>query len=97
MAGSRMNKPSTATEMQTEKTRRLEDLALPTDRLWDVHQAAAFLKRSISCVYKAAERGELPRARGFGWGRRFALGELYAYVKGIEIPVLPISRNDGGT
>ncbi len=77
-----------------------EELSLPTDRLWDVHQAAAFLKRSVSWVYKAAERGELPRARGFGWGLRFVPVELYAYVKGIETPaasVLPISRTDGGT
>ena len=83
--------------MDTTKVPRPDELFLPTDRLWDVHQAAAFLKRSISWVYKAAERGELPRARGFGWGLRFVPGELYAYVKGIETPVLPISRNDGGT
>jgi predicted DNA-binding transcriptional regulator AlpA len=77
-----------------------KELALPTDRLWDVHQAAAFLKRSVSWVYKAAERGELPRARGFGWGLRFVPAELYAYVKGIEAPAasgLPISRRNGGS
>jgi predicted DNA-binding transcriptional regulator AlpA len=86
--------------MDTTKAQHREDLALPTDRLWDVHQAAAFLKRSVSWVYKAAERGELPRARGFGWGLRFVPAELYAYVKGIETPavaVLAIARKDGGT
>ena len=85
--------------MDTTKVQRPEDLLLPTDRLWDVHQAAAFLKRSVSWVYKAAERGELPRARGFGWGLRFVPADLYAYVNGIERPaaVLPISRKDGGT
>ncbi len=79
-------------------TRASEELALPTDRLWDVHQAAAFLGRSTSWVYKAAERGELPRARGFGWGLRFVPSELYAYVKGAEAPgaTLPMSRKTGG-
>jgi predicted DNA-binding transcriptional regulator AlpA len=37
---------------------RRAGIALPTDRLWTVHQAAAFLGRSVSWVYKAAERGE---------------------------------------
>lgn len=50
------------------RERRREPISLPTDRLWTVHQAAAFLGRSQSWVYKAAERGELPRARGMGWG-----------------------------
>ena len=62
--------------------RRCERISLPTDRLWTVHQAAAFLGRSVSWVYKAAERGELPRARGMGWGLRFVPGELHAYARG---------------
>lgn len=36
----------------------------------------------MSWVYKAAERGQLPRARGMGWGLRFVPGELYAYARG---------------
>src|SRR3982750_2521658 len=57
------------------RERRREQISLPTDRLWTVHQAAAFLGRSESWVYKAAERGELPRARGMGWGLRFVPAE----------------------
>ncbi len=74
-------------------------IPLPTDRLWDARQAAAYLNRSVSWVYKAAERGDLPRARGFGWGLRFIPDELYAYAKGVEIPtadVVPIARRAGG-
>ena len=62
--------------------RRRERVSLPTDRLWKVRQAAAFLGRSVSWVYKAAERGELPRARGMGWGLRFVPSELHAYARG---------------
>ncbi len=75
-----------------------ELIPLPTDRLWDVHQAAAFFGRSASWVYKAAERGELPRARGFGWGLRFVPAELEAYAKGNGTPtadVLPITGRVG--
>ena len=61
---------------------RRAGIALPTDRLWTVRQAAAFLSRSVSWVYKAAERGELPRARGLGWGLRFIPAELHAYARG---------------
>jgi hypothetical protein len=96
-----MSEPIIAAEERTvEGGKRRENVALPTDRLWDVHQAAAFLVRSTSWVYKAAERGELPRARGFGWGLRFVPADLYAYAKGLEAPgaaVLPISRKTGGT
>jgi predicted DNA-binding transcriptional regulator AlpA len=67
------------------RDRRQERISLPTDRLWTVRQAAAFLGRSVSWVYKAAERGDLPRARGMGWGLRFVPGELHAYARG-ELP-----------
>ena len=63
------------------RERRREPISLPTDRLWTVHQAADFLGRSPSWVYKAAERGELPRARGMGWGLRFVPAELLAYAR----------------
>jgi predicted DNA-binding transcriptional regulator AlpA len=72
---------------------------LPRDRLWSVHQAAAFLGRSTSWVYKAAERGELPRARGFGWGLRFIPAELEAFARGDvrrAAAVVPIASKTGG-
>ncbi len=34
-----------------------------TEGLWTVHDVAAYLKASVSYVYKAAERGELPCRR----------------------------------
>jgi len=64
------------------RERQRDPVPLPTDRLWTVHQAAAFLGRSVSWVYKAAERGELPRARGMGWGLRFVPSELHACARG---------------
>src|SRR5438132_2145999 len=57
-------------------------IALSMDRLWTVRQAAAFLGRSTSWVYKAAERGELPRARGLGWGLRFVPADLHDFARG---------------
>jgi predicted DNA-binding transcriptional regulator AlpA len=70
---------------------------LPTDRLWTVHQAAAFLGRSASWVYKAAERGDLPRAKGMAWGLRFVPADLMAYARGELQPaaVLPMRRPEG--
>ena len=62
---------------------------LPDDRLWTVHQAAAFLGRSSSWVYKAAERGELPRAKGMAWGLRFVPADLKAYARG-EAPLATV-------
>jgi predicted DNA-binding transcriptional regulator AlpA len=76
-----------------------EQILLPTDRLWTVHQAAAFLGRSASWVYKAAERGELPRARGMGWGLRFVPAQVLAYANGVEsrfVDVVPIQGRVGG-
>jgi excisionase family DNA binding protein len=57
-------------------------VALSMDRLWTVRQAAAFLGCSTSWVYKAAERGELPRARGLGWGLRFVPVDVHAFARG---------------
>src|SRR5713226_6679976 len=68
--------PSLVPEHETGPT------ALAMDRLWTVRQAAVFLARSTSWVYKATERGELPRARGMGWGLRFVPSELHAYARG---------------
>ena len=65
-------------------------MILSMDRLWTVAQAAAFLGRSVSWVYKAAERGDLPRAKGLGWGVRFVPAELHAFARG-EMPALTLS------
>jgi len=67
---------------------------LSMDRLWSVRQAATFLGRSVSWVYKAAERGELPRAKGLGWGLRFVPAELHAFARG-EVPELATTRRKG--
>lgn len=65
---------------------------LTVDRLWTVHQAAAFLGRSTSWVYKAAESGALPRAKGLAWGLRFLPADLMAYARG-ELPgSVPVLR-----
>lgn len=66
--------------------------SLTTDRLWTVHEAAAFLGRSTSWVYKAAECGTLPRAKGMAWGLRFLPADLMAYARG-ELPApVPLRR-----
>lgn len=79
--------------MPAPRNRRREGVALPTDRLWTVRQAAAFLGRSESWVYKAAERGHLPRAKGLGWGLRFVPSELQAFARGAVLR----SPRDGGS
>jgi excisionase family DNA binding protein len=77
--------------------REPETRALAVDRLWTVREAAVFLARSTSWVYKAAERGELPRARGMGWGLRFLPSELHAYAKGeMSGPRAMVRKRDGG-
>ena len=64
------------------------------EALWDVRDVARFLKASVSWVYKAAERGELPRARGMGWGLRFVPAELLAYARGEtrQAHVVPVPK-----
>ena len=79
------------------RERRRDPVPLPMDRLWTVRQAAAFLGRSVSWVYKAAERGELPRARGMGWGLRFVPSELHAYARGeMSGPLAKLREPKGG-
>jgi excisionase family DNA binding protein len=71
---------------------------LPRDRLWTVHQAAAFLGVSTSWVYKAAERGTLPRARGLGWQLRFLPADMEAFARGDarqRADVLPLRAKGG--
>ena len=70
-------------------------VVLPEDRLWTVHQAAAFLGRRSSWVYKAAERGELPRAKGMAWGLRFVPADLMAYARGYSRPAAYPARRQG--
>ncbi len=71
---------------------------LPRDRLWDVHDVAAYLKRSASWVYKRAAAGELQRAKGLGWGLRFEPAEVEAFARGERrgASVVPIKRSSGG-
>ncbi|HET9597727.1 MAG TPA: helix-turn-helix domain-containing protein [Anaeromyxobacteraceae bacterium] len=54
----------------------------PDDELWDVQDAARFLKRSVSWVYHRVEDGTLPVKRLAGWGVRFIPAELRAWVEG---------------
>ena len=70
-------------------------VSLPIDRLWTVRQAAAFLGRSVSWVYKAVERGELPRARGLGWGVRFVPADLHAFARGEPCPPVVVPVRNG--
>src|SRR6266849_6402102 len=67
---------------------------LALDRLWTVHQAAAFLGRSTSWVYKAAECGALPRAKGMAWGLRFLPTDLMAYARGELAAAVPMRRRE---
>jgi hypothetical protein len=85
---------SSSTSPPTQGTHDgLTSLAL--DRLWTVHQAAAFLGRSTSWVYKAAESGALPRAKGLAWGLRFLPADLIAYARGdSHAPAVP-GRREG--
>jgi len=54
------------------------DHLLP-ENLWTVRDVAAYLKASISYVYKAAERGELPCLR-IGSMLRFDPSAIRAFV-----------------
>ena len=67
---------------------------LVLDRLWTVHQAAAFLGRSTSWVYKAAESGALPRAKGLAWGLRFLPADLMAYARGGLPTAIPMRQRE---
>jgi excisionase family DNA binding protein len=49
--------------------------------LWDVRDVARFLKASVSWVYKAAERGDLPCIR-IGGLLRFDAGAVRAFAVG---------------
>jgi len=86
--GSPRSKPTSV----PPQDRQDEPTSLAADRLWTVREAAAFLGRSTSWVYKAAECGALPRAKGMGWGLRFLPADLMAYARG-ELPAaVPMRR-----
>jgi hypothetical protein len=54
---------------------------LPPDaELWDVADAARFLKMSASWVYKRVEKGDLPCLRVHGWALRFLPAQLRAWA-----------------
>src|SRR5438128_8289133 len=67
--------------------RELDTKALFSDRLWTVREAAVFLARSTSWVYKAAERGERASAvrRIFWWA-----------LQDSNLRPLPCERPKGG-
>ena len=52
----------------------------PENELWDIGDAARFLKMSTSWVYKRVERGDLPCRRIHGWAFRFVPAELRAWA-----------------
>jgi len=51
------------------------------EALWDVRDVAWFLKASVSWVYKAVERGDLPCVR-IGGLLRFDAGAVRAFAVG---------------
>lgn len=81
--------PSPPSLERAEEDAPREKLELPTDRLWNVHQAAAYLGRSTSWVYKESSAGRLPKARGLAWGLRFVPEEMIAYARG-QLPAAPL-------
>ena len=52
-----------------------------TETLWTVHDVATYLQASVSYVYKAAERGDLPRRR-LGALLRFVPTDIRAWAEG---------------
>ena len=96
----RTSRPTSPGDSPQRPPKAGEPAAAPlhVDRLWTVHQAGAFLGRSTSWVYKAAERGELPRAAGMAWGLRFVPGDLMSYARGeLRLGAAPRSRDQRRT
>jgi excisionase family DNA binding protein len=56
--------------------------------LWDVRDVARFLKASVSWVYKAAERGDLPCIR---------IGGLLRFDAGAVRAIAGSTSNEDGT
>jgi excisionase family DNA binding protein len=58
----------------------MSPVAVPEESLWTVHDIARVLKSSVSWVYKAAERGELPCIR-IGAMLRFEPATIRAWLE----------------
>jgi excisionase family DNA binding protein len=58
---------------------------LPDDELWDVAQAAIFLKYSTSHIYRMTSRHEIPFNKPHGM-LRFLKSELVEWVKEGRVP-----------
>lgn len=73
--------------------------AQPIEQPLTVAEAAAYLRKSASWVYKKARAGGLPVHRA-GFELRFFASELEAYVRGTWKPkapkVLPLRSVSGG-
>lgn len=65
---------------------------MTTTRLWTAREAAEFLRMSLSWVYQAASRGELPSVR-VGRALRFESAALALWVARQSAPakVVPIN------
>ena len=55
------------------------DLVEPDEKLWTARDVASYLQASISYVYKAAERGEIPCLR-IGSMLRFEPSAIRAFI-----------------
>jgi excisionase family DNA binding protein len=73
----RQPQPSAARRKEGEE--RAGELP-PDGELWDVDDAARFLKMSTSWVYKRVEAGVLPCVRVDGWSLRFVPADLRAWA-----------------
>lgn len=51
-----------------------------TDELLDVHGVAALLKRSVTSIYRDADRGAMPFGVKFSGARRWRKSELMAWL-----------------
>jgi excisionase family DNA binding protein len=67
-----------------------------TTKLWTAQEAAEFLRMSVSWVYQAASRGELPSVR-VGRALRFEAAALMLWVSRKTAPakVVPINLQRG--
>jgi len=71
-----MNVPHGQVGMEGVRAARLEE-----DPLWDAHDVARYLKKSVSWVYHAAAADEVP-CRRIGGSLRFAPEEIRAFARG---------------
>ena len=62
------------------------------DELLDVHGVAALLKRSVTSIYRDADRGILPWGKKFSGARRWSKQEILEWILG---GCKPVRRNGG--